>query len=150
MNNEIIKEIKIVGITCRTSNANLMDIESLWKRFFNENISGKIINKVSDDIYAVYSDYQSDYTGLFNLTIGFAVDSVNHIPEGCVEVNINPGLYSKFISKGVMPQAVINTWKEIWNSDLNRLYGTDFTIHGKKYYNGDDSEVETFISIKSQ
>ncbi|MBL7712882.1 MAG: hypothetical protein JNL13_10470, partial [Chitinophagaceae bacterium] len=51
---------------------------------------------------------------------------------------------------GKMPQAVLNTWFEIWqDKDLNpkRAYKADFTVHGKQYYEGDNAEVETFISI---
>ena len=48
-----------------------------------------------------------------------------------------------------MPEAVFNTWMEIWqNKKLNRAYKADFTIHGEKYYDGDKAEVETFISVK--
>ena len=48
-----------------------------------------------------------------------------------------------------MPAAVFNTWMEIWqDTNLKRTYNADFTIHGKKYYDGDKAEVETFISIK--
>lgn len=39
---------------------------------------------------------------------------------------------------------------EIWgNKELYqaRAYKVDFTIHGKKYYDGDKAEVETFISV---
>ena len=58
--------------------------------------------------------------------------------------------YQKFVSKGTMPEAVVTTWMEIWgNNELNlaRTYKADFTIHGKKYYDGDNAEVETFISV---
>lgn len=48
-----------------------------------------------------------------------------------------------------MPEAVLNTWLEIWqNTSLKRAYNADFTIHGKKYYDGDKAAVETFISVK--
>lgn len=30
---------------------------------------------------------------------------------------------------------------------LKCAYKADFTVHGKKYYDGDDAEVETYLSI---
>ncbi|HYG38632.1 MAG TPA: hypothetical protein VD908_08440 [Cytophagales bacterium] len=65
--------------------------------------------------------------------------------------------FHAFVCKGflryyyVMPEAIFNTWLEIWqNKELNlkRAYKADFTVHGKKYYDGDNAEVETFISVK--
>lgn len=49
----------------------------------------------------------------------------------------------------MMPITVYNTWLEIWaNDDLSLAYhDTHFTIHGKKYYDGDNAEVETYISV---
>ncbi len=48
-----------------------------------------------------------------------------------------------------MPEAVLTTWMGIWqNKDLKLSYNADFTIHGRKYFDGDNAEVETFISVK--
>lgn len=64
-------------------------------------------------------------------------------------ITIKKNTYQKFVSKGKMPKAVLATWMEIWqNKDLNRTYNADFTVHGKKYYDGENAEVETFISVK--
>ncbi|MFD2033584.1 hypothetical protein ACFSKL_02220 [Belliella marina] len=50
----------------------------------------------------------------------------------------------KFVSKGKMPEAVVKTWTEIWqNKTLLRAYRADVTAYGKKYYDGDNPEVET-------
>ena len=46
-----------------------------------------------------------------------------------------------------MPEAILKTWKEIWqDTQLKRAYRADVTVHGQKYYNGDNAEVETHIS----
>ena len=77
------------------------------------------------------------------------VNSLKNIPKGFVGITIEKAEYQKFVSKGKMPDAVFNTWLEIWqNKTLNRSYKFDFTIHGKKYYDGENAEVETFISVK--
>ncbi len=111
--------------------------------------SKQIPNKISDEIYAVYTDYETDFTGPYTTIIGLSVSSLENIPENFVGITIETAVYQKFISKGKMPEAVFNTWLEIWeNKNLNRTYQADFTIHGKKYYDGENAEVETFIAIK--
>lgn len=151
MNSETIYSFSIIGIAMRTTNENSQsakDIETIWTRFWNEHIGEKIDEKVSDDIYAVYKDYETDYTGAYTVVIGYRVASLQQIPAGFVGLTIKTGPYKKFISQGKMPEAVYNTWLEIWGSKtLQRAYKTDFTVHGKKYYDGENAEVETFISV---
>ena len=141
----------IIGISVRTTNQNNQsskDIETLWGKFWGEDIQNKIPNTISSDIYAVYTDYESDVNGPYTTIIGLPVNSLENVPEGFVGITIEKASYEKFISKGKMPEAIFNTWLEIWqNKNLNRAYQADFTIHGKKYYDGDNAEVETYISI---
>ena len=152
MDNQIIPKFQVIGISIRTTNENgqaAKDIEKLWGKFWGEEIQKQIPNKVNDDIYAVYTDYDTDYTGPYTVIIGLSVNSLDNIPEGFVGITIEDASYQKFVSKGKMPEAVVNTWMEIWQQDksLNRAYKADFTVHGKKYYDGDNAEVETFISV---
>jgi len=153
MNNQIINEFKVIGISIRTTNKNgqsAKDIEAIWERFWNEKIQEQIPNKINHNIYAVYTDYETDYNGAYTTIIGLPVNSFENIPEGFVGITIEKAEYQKFVSKGKMPEAVVNTWVEIWgNNELNqtRTYNADFTIHGKKYFDGDTAEVETFISV---
>lgn len=154
MENITIQKFYIAGISVRTTNQNGQaseDIEALWERFWIEDIQNKIPHKISDKIYAVYTDYESDFKGFYTTIIGMSVDSLENVPEGFVGITIEADNYEKFVSKGKMPQAVVKTWLEIWaDQDLNsrRTYNADFTIHGKKYYDGNNAEVETYLSIK--
>jgi len=151
MKTVFMDKFHIVGISTRTTNANgqsAMDIENLWKKFWGEEIQKKIPNKVSDDIYAVYTEYESDFKGAYTTTIGLPVLSLENIPPDFVGITIKAAEYQEFISKGRMPEAVFNTWVQIWNDhDLDRAYTADFTVHGKKYYEGNRAEVTTYISI---
>jgi len=55
-------------------------------------------------------------------------------------------------SEEIRPEDVFNTWVKIWaDEELNarRTYRADFTVHGNKYFDGDQAEVETFISVKA-
>jgi predicted transcriptional regulator YdeE len=153
MSYQTIQKFHVIGISTKTINENGQsgqDIEALWRKFWGEEIQKQIPNKVSDEIYAVYTDYETDFTGYYTTIIGLPVSSLEHIPTGFVGITIDAGQYQKFVSKGRMPEAVFNTWLEIWaNEELNlkRAYKADFTIHGQKYYDGEKAEVETFISV---
>lgn len=152
MNHQTIQKFHVIGISIRTTNENgqsLRDLETLWGKFWGEEIQKQIPNKLNDNIYAVYTDYETDVTGPYTAIIGLPVSSLENIPKGFVGMTIEAAVYQKFVSKGKMPEAVVATWMEIWqNKNLNRAYKADFTVHGKKYYDGDNAEVETFISVK--
>lgn len=99
--------------------------------------------------FTVYTNYKTDFNGPYTAVIGSTVSSLEKIPEGFVGLEIETAEYKKFVSKGKMPEAVFNTWMEIWqNKDLNRTYQADFTVQGEKYYDGDNAEVDTFIAVK--
>ena len=154
MSNQVIQKFYVIGISVRTTNENgqsAKDIETLWTKFWGEEIQQQIPNKINEDIYAVYTDYETDFTKPYTTIIGSAVSSLENIPNGFVGITIENTTYQKFISKGKMPDAVFNTWLEIWGDkelNLKRSYKADFTIHGKKYYDGDNAEVETYIAVK--
>lgn len=154
MNHQTIQKFHVIGISTRTTNANgqaAMDLEKLWTEYWTVKKNVIIPDQISDDIYAIYTDYESDYTGFYTTIIGVPASSLDNIPEGFVGITIETDVYKKFVSKGKMPDAVFNTWLEIWGDEkLNkeRAYRADFTIHGQKYYDGDNAEVETFLSIK--
>jgi predicted transcriptional regulator YdeE len=82
-------------------------------------------------IYGVYSDYESDFMGHYNLTAGVAVSAKSSDFE---TVEVQEGTYMVFESKGAMPQVIIDTWGKIWqffheNPNVKRKYTTDFEIY---------------------
>ncbi|WP_255255563.1 GyrI-like domain-containing protein [Bacillus cereus] len=89
------------------------------------------------DIYGVYNNYASDFTGDYDLHIGteekFTDESSVIIPAGnyhVVEVNHTD------------PKGVFNAWVDIWKSDIKRAYKTDFEFHSK------DGSIRIFLSVK--
>lgn len=154
MNNQTIQKFYVVGISTRIINTNGQsgqDIELVWQKFWGEEIQNQIPNKISDNIYAVYTDYETNFKGGYTTIIGLSVNSLDNIPEGMIGMTIETTVYQKIVSKGKMPEAITNTWLEIWADkelDSKRAYKADFTVHGKNYYNGDNAEVETYLSVK--
>jgi len=150
---EQIKSFKIIGIAIETTNENgksVDDLGKLWGRFFSENISSKIQNKESQEFFSIYTDYESDYKGKYTSIIGQKVSSIDNIPDGLIGREFKGGEFRKFVAKGQIPDAVMRTWKEIWESEseLNRKYTADFEVYGDKSQNGENSEVEIYIAVE--
>jgi len=78
------------------------------------------------------------------------VNSLDQIPEGQVGREFNGGKYQKFVTKGQMPNAIVESWKEVWAKDkeLNRKYTADFEVYGQKSQSGENSEAEIYIATK--
>ncbi|AQY20981.1 GyrI-like domain-containing protein [Riemerella anatipestifer] len=144
---------KVIGISIRTTNKDNKskeDLGKLWGQFYAENIFEKIPNKVSDEIFSIYTDYKSNYTEEYTAIIGVPVSTLNEIPNGLVGREFEAENFQKFVAKGEMPNAVMNTWIDIWNRDeeLNRKYTYDFEVYGENSQKGQDSEVEIYIATK--
>ena len=76
---------KVIGIECRTSNNPEdapRDIPRQWEKFYRENVLQKIPNKVSEEVIALYCDYDGDYTQPYSLVLGCFVTSLDQIPHG--------------------------------------------------------------------
>lgn len=144
-----INNFIVSGIKTRTNNKNEQDIKTskigkLWEEFYEKKVIKNISNKKADGIiYEVYSSYESDYQGDFDITIGTEVTKGN---ENLENIHIEKGEYLVFKAKGDIPKVVIDTWVDIWNffktSKIKRAYTTDF----EKYISNE--EVEIYIAIK--
>ncbi|NTE02179.1 AraC family transcriptional regulator [Agrobacterium tumefaciens] len=149
----MMENFKIIGISVETTNQNnqaATDLGQLWGRFYQKEIGKQIPNKESDDVYAIYTDYESDYTGRYTTIIGHRVSTLDIIPDGLTGREIKNDKLLRYIAKGEMPNAVVETWKEIWSNDiaLYRTYHADFEVYGEKSQQGIDSEVEIYIGVR--
>lgn len=152
MQTQKIKPFQVIGISIRTSNENgqaASDIGSLWAKFMTENILQNIPNRISDDVLSIYTNYESDHTKPYDTILGCKVSSLDVIPDGMMGQSFDGGTFAKFVSKGdVTKGAIYNTWVDIWNTDLDRLYTADFEIYGEKAKNPADAEVDIFVAIQ--
>lgn len=148
-----IKPFEVIGISTRTSNENnqtAQDIGQLWAKFMSEDISEKIPNKLGDDILSIYTNYESDHTKPYDTILGCKVSSLDTIPDGMVGQSFEGGTFAQFLSKGDATKgAVYNTWTEIWNTNLDRLYTADFEVYGVRAQNPSDAEVNIFVAIRN-
>jgi len=134
----------IYGLKVRTTNEKEMNPETaqigaLWGGFFE-----KIMPSVPQGTlgYGVYSNYESDALGAFDVLAGTEVA----LPE-LESVTLQAGKYLCFEAKGELPQAVIETWGEIWgyftaaDCPHKRAFATDFECYLS------ESAAEIYIGI---
>mgnify|MGYP003635659516 CR=1 FL=1 len=149
-----IEPFNIIGISIRTTNENgqaSKEIAELWGKFMSDSILEKIPNKVDNEIYSLYTNYESDHTKPYTAILGCKVENLDNIPIGMVGKSFSGGTYTKTTTKGDLMQGmVVNQWSKIFEMELDRNYDTDFEIFGKKAQNPSDAEVDFYVGIKQE
>lgn len=138
--------LKLNGKTTNQNNQSSKDCGNLWQKFETDKIFELIPEKLSNEIYAVYFNYEKDETTPFSYFIGCKVDMNSETPKELEELMIPTQEYSKFTAKGVMTCCVTDTWKEIWNSDTERKFGFDFEVYDERSQDWSNAEVDIYIS----
>ena len=108
-----IAEFKIIGMTVRTTNQNGQsqnDIGNLWGKFMGGNFIEQIPNKETDDVYCIYTDYESDFNGPYTTILGCRVNSFDNVQEDFVSKTIPPTKYQVYKSIGKLPDSVVMRW----------------------------------------
>ncbi|MBU0891676.1 MAG: GyrI-like domain-containing protein [Gammaproteobacteria bacterium] len=154
-----IPAFHISGVSVRTSNRDEMDpatarLGALWDAFFSQSWERKLPSAGHHRrIFGVYSAYESNEQGAFDVTAGVSAqapsdenDGAPSAPDAPRVVSVEAGHYLVFHGQGTMPQMVIDTWGEIWryfaaNPQVQRRFATDFEA-----YDGPD-QVAIHIGI---
>lgn len=140
----------IVGIAVRTSNQNgqaQIDLEKLWQRFYADDIPSLVSGKKTNDLYCVYTDYDSDHNGSYTAVLGYSVHNETRLPDNLTKTTIPAGNYHCYISEGKLPESLIETWQHIWHTAINRSFTTDFDVYESDLRKGADNVVKTFVAI---
>jgi len=145
-------EITLIGLSLnrKTTNENgqsQIDCGNLWQQFEKENYADRIPGKLSNEILAVYHEYEGDYTQPFSYFIGCKVNNDTGVPPGMDSLIIPKASYQKIIARGKMPDCITNAWKEIWSSDISRAYQADFEVYDERSKDWSNAEVDIYISV---
>lgn len=94
-------------------------------------------------VYGIYTNYESDAFGAFDVIVGSEVEN-----SELEKVTLAEGNYLCFKAKGELPQAVIDTWGEIWAyfADKNCKEKRAFTADYELYLG--ESEAEIYIGVE--
>lgn len=155
-----LSEIKLIGITARTSNAAEMNADTAkigitMQRFFADKLQDKILNrKTPKKVFSVYTNYESDTTGEYTYFLGEEVTSFENIDKEFSTLTIPVQTYAKFTSDpDQMPKVVIDMWQKIWHMDAamlggERAYIADFEIYDERSSDPHNAIVDIYIGIK--
>jgi len=129
-----VEEFRVIGVAARTSNAREMTgdsaIATLWGRFAG---GGAPV--------ALYTDYESDKDGEYTFVLGVRAAADAVAPEGMEARTVPAGRYAVFVcGRGPAAQAVMEAWRRIWATPLDRAYGTDFEVY--------DDPVRIYVGVR--
>ena len=141
------KQITIVGIELRTDNEKAMkEIPPFWGKFYQEGVLAKIPNKVSEDVYAVYTNFAhpgKDNKGTYSLIIGTEVKKVDKLPAHFVSCVIPASKRAVFEVETGHPEKVGEKWVEIWGiKELKHTYIADYEHYHKS------GKIEIMVGVK--
>ena len=144
-------EFMVVGVSRRTCNADgrsINDIPAVWRDFLTINSAVQIKNRaVPPKMYAVYSDYEKDWTKEYAFLIGCGVTRAASVPEGMEVRKIPAQTYAHFVAKGEMPQSLLEVWSSVWLSDLPRAYTFDFEVYDQRFTRPENKEIDVYIAV---
>ena len=148
-----IDELSLIGLALKgkTTNANgqsAIDCGNMWQQFEKEGYQQKIPGKLSEEIFAVYHQYESDWTQPYAYFIGCKVKAGTAVPEELTGLTIPAGAYQQIRAKGQMPDCVADAWRAIWKSDIPRKYTADFEVYDHRSRDWNNAEVDIFIAIE--
>ena len=144
----VLETFYVAGISVRTSNQNgqsQKDIGELWQRYYSEQVYSQIPDKISEDIYCLYTDYDNDANGAYTTIIGCRVSTLENVQGNLSGKEVPQTSYRCYLSKGKLPDSVLATWQDIWQSRIERMYTTDFDLY-KKVSTG-EPEVLTYVAV---
>jgi len=144
---------RIVGLAIRTTNAAEFDpssakIPELWERFGTERWAERLEEVGAfGPTTAVYSAYESDVTGSYQLLVGRQVRDSFPVTAPLHAVSTSQGPYLAFRCSGPLPQAVVDGWRDVWRyfASANvpaRAYTADFEIYP------DAAPVEIWVAVR--
>jgi predicted transcriptional regulator YdeE len=153
MNTVEIDEINLIGLslkekTTNTNGQSSIDCENLWHEFEKGKYAEKIPDRISNEIFGVYHQYEGDSTKPFSYFIGCKVKAGIRASNGLDSIIIPKGIYYKIVAKGKMPDCVTQAWKEVWASDIPRTYNIDFEVYDERSKDWNKAEVDVYLSIK--
>lgn len=139
---ETLPAFELLGLSCRTSNAAEMDrqhperarIGRLWQDFAGSGLQGEVFGAYFD-----YTDrHHADYRVLAGIRAPLSDEEITSNAGATTDrrLQVPAGRYLVFEAQGTLPEALIQTWSEVWayfeqpgaparayNVDLERYLG---------------------------
>lgn len=144
-----LPEFEVIGLTARTSNDDEFSgnskIGPLWAQFMGG--AGQLIPSTIDDtIFSLYTHYESDHNGAYDVILGKAVTPGTESPAGMIAKHISAAIYVVFPAESRAPEAIMAAWHSVYcyfdeAGTPKRAFTVDFERYSEK-------GVEIFIAIQ--
>lgn len=154
----------VSGLSTRTtnideSNPKTAKIGQLWRDFFGRDLMSIIPNREPNTpIYGVYSGYESDQNGFFDVNAGVRIsdvlddetdDIIKQAASEFTTITIEAGEYMAFPTVGEMPQRIIDGWGMVWaHFEGETAYKRRFTTDFEQYVDNDN--VVIYIAVEKK
>lgn len=151
-------KLMLTGVSVRTTNAEEAGpdgrLPKLWESYFNSKVAAISGIKNPNDIYALYTDYESDATGAYTTLIGHETAGAPAQDGNLFETKSIPE--SKYLvfqtTSGPANEVVAQAWQEIWSyfedSPEVRTYKGDFELYDTRNYDPANTQIEIYIAIE--
>ncbi len=150
-----------INMDIKIEKENAFSIIVITKQF-NEETSFENVPKFWDEYYEKgYQNVVPPMLGIcinntegleFEYGIGSLKDYCNEVPEGFKQIDIPEHLWGKFYTKGKMPKAIQNLWKEVigWveNSEYEIAANYDFECYSEGDSDSDDYVSGIWVPLK--
>jgi predicted transcriptional regulator YdeE len=122
--------IHVVGLELRTTNQlAAQTIPAFWGRFMATGVLAKLPNKLSNDVWAVYTHFEHagvSNEGLYSLIIGAEVRAGSDVPAGLARAVLPASHRAVFDAQTCHPDSVAGVWQTIWaRHDLKKTFIAD-------------------------
>jgi predicted transcriptional regulator YdeE len=142
---------QVAGIAIRTTNDAEMNaatgqIPGLWSQFRQRTFDQLEKLGAFGPPIGVYSAYESDATGSYQLLAGREVHAGQSLPKPLTTVRIPEGAYLVFTFTGQLPESVQQGWQTIWQFFAGpdapaRAFTYDFEVYREA------DRVEIWIAV---
>jgi len=146
---EELPAFEVIGISARTSNeaefAGNSKIGPLWGKFMS-GLGQSIPGALGETIFSLYTHYESDHNGSYDVILGKSVEPGTPGPVGLVTKHIPAATYLVFPAVSRALEAIVAAWKSVYcyfdePGAPKRAYAVDFERYSEK-------GVELFIAIQ--
>ena len=139
----------ILGRELRTSNdVGFETIPPFWGAFYGYGGASQIPGRLSDDIYAVYTNFENEgvnNNGVYSLVIGCLVAADSSGTDGLIIVTVPVSDRVVFPVESGRPDLAGVEWQEIWAmTELGNTYLADFERYSA------DGSIEISIGVDSE
>jgi predicted transcriptional regulator YdeE len=146
-----VPAFSVIGLAVRTTNAREMSgqdgqIGPLWNQFMHGGATAIPGVIEPGTIYAVYSHYDSDETGPYDLILGKSVQPGQEVPPAMKSISIPPARYLVFTATASSPDAIKASWTQVYeyfaqHKKERRAFTADFEQYSS-------SGTRLFIAIQ--